>query len=379
MLRNIAFSIAAISALSTPMQAQAKTWFEVEVYVFERQTNSVEKWQDDNAAAPNRKNIDLITPMISNDITGVALGLNGCTSTDWSSSEIDCQDPLVSANKTAFPSQVPFSIAAASEQQAYLGDGPVLLAESQSEFGEIIQAVRRESNMRSLLHLTWQQDMQSRNRAKPIRIFAGKDYSEDFEYSGNAISEQVEDEFSGFDFNSSFASLAPEPQTTPVWELDGNINIYLSHYLFIETNLALRQPIQKQTASSEYFQYTEQADIDKVMSPFLQSIPMVQNRRVRSGEIHYFDHPRLGIVMQIRKMEQPTETRPVALLLDDTEINTAVTDTNLDAIVDAIVDTEAESGPESMVDAIVDTEAESGPESMVENAVATEERTLKSF
>ncbi|WP_144208922.1 peptidoglycan binding protein CsiV [Shewanella donghaensis] len=319
MLRNIVLSIAALAAITTPIHAQAKSWFEVEVYVFERQTNSVEKWQENTAAAPNSKNVDLITPMISNDITGVALGLSGCTSTDWTSSEVDCQDPLVSANKTTFPSQVPFSIAAAEPQQAYLGDGPVLLAESQSEFAEIIQSVRRESNVRSLLHITWQQDMKSRNRAKPMRIFAGKDYSEEFEYSGNAITELQDDEFSSFDFNAnfgSFGSLVSEPQTSPVWELDGNINIYLSHYLFIETNLALRQPIQKKVVQNEYYQYSTPTDADKVMSPFLQSIPMVQNRRVRSGEVHYFDHPNFGIVMQIRKMEQPSETRPASLSID---------------------------------------------------------------
>ncbi|MGB6137688.1 MAG: CsiV family protein, partial [Shewanella sp.] len=46
---------------------------------------------------------------------------------------------------------------------------------------------------------------------------------------------------------------------------------------------------------------------------FLQSIPLIQNRRVRSGELHYFDHPQLGIVMQIRKMAQPTSVKPIDL------------------------------------------------------------------
>nr|WP_283104677.1 peptidoglycan binding protein CsiV [Shewanella olleyana] len=314
-MRNFAISIAALTAMTVSINAQAKSWFEVEVFVFERQSNSLEQWQENTALPANRKNIDLITPMISNDITGVALGLTGCTSTDWTSSEVDCQDPLVSANKTTFPSQVPFSIAAEEPQVAYLEEGPLLLAESQSEFADIISTVRREKDVRSLLHLTWQQDMQSRNRAKPIRIFAGKDFSEQFDYAGHPVSEKVEDEFSTFDF-SSFGSFVDEPQTKPVWELDGNINIYLSHYLFIETKLALRKPIQKQTNTNDYYQYSSDTNNEKVMSPFLQSIPMVQNRRVRSGEIHYFDHPNLGIIMQIRKMEQPTTTKPEELAFD---------------------------------------------------------------
>jgi hypothetical protein len=47
--------------------------------------------------------------------------------------------------------------------------------------------------------------------------------------------------------------------------------------------------------------------------PFLQTIPLQQNRRVRSGQIHYFDHPQMGIVMQIRKMAQPTEVQTIAI------------------------------------------------------------------
>ncbi|WP_285164936.1 peptidoglycan binding protein CsiV [Shewanella goraebulensis] len=340
MLRNFAISIAALTAITVSIQAQAKTWFEVEVFVFERQSNSLEQWQENTAMPANRKNIDLITPMISNDITGVALGLTGCTSTDWTSSEVDCQDPLVSANKTTFPSQVPLSIAADEPQVAYLEEGPLLLAESQSEFADIIKTVRREKDVRSLLHLTWQQDMQSRNRAKPIRIFAGKDFSEEYDYAGNPVAEEIEDEFTTFDFSSSFGSFVDEPQTKPVWELDGNINIYLSHYLFIETNLALRKPIKKQTNTNDYYQYSTEGNDETVMSPFLQSIPMVQNRRVRSGEVHYFDHPNMGIIMQIRKMEQPTTTKPADLVIED----------------DSLIELNAEPVTESMASGINSTQ-----------------------
>ena len=41
------------------------------------------------------------------------------------------------------------------------------------------------------------------------------------------------------------------------------------------------------------------------MTPYLMSIPLEQNRRVKSDEIHYLDHPEMGMVIQIRKMAQP--------------------------------------------------------------------------
>ena len=52
--------------------------------------------------------------------------------------------------------------------------------------------------------------------------------------------------------------------------------------------------------------------------PFLYAFPLTQNRRVRSDEIHYFDHPKMGMILQIRKMEQPinrtNETTSISML-----------------------------------------------------------------
>jgi len=68
---------------------------------------------------------------------------------------------------------------------------------------------------------------------------------------------------------------------------------------------------------SSPLEFNEYAALDiegkKQLAPYLESIPLIQNRRVRSGEIHYFDHPQLGVVMQIRKMAQPTNVKPIDL------------------------------------------------------------------
>lgn len=44
MLRQLAVSIATFIALSHSQLASAEAWFEVEVYVFERQSQSTEQW-----------------------------------------------------------------------------------------------------------------------------------------------------------------------------------------------------------------------------------------------------------------------------------------------------------------------------------------------
>jgi hypothetical protein len=319
-LPSIAITMATLGALTFSIQAQAESWFEVEVFVFERESSSLEQWT--NAVAPkiNDRAVDFITPLISTDITGVAAGLSGCSANDWST-EItpDCNDPLTSSTVRSHPSQVPFTIAASSEQQAYIGIGPLLLADSQSKFKDIIRTVSRERNVKPVVHLTWQQNMESQRRSTPVRIFGGKDFSKQFDYHGQQVSGQSQTESSYQLSMNDFSTLGDMTQTEqkkPVWELDGTINIYLSHYLYIENNLALRKPTQKLVESnrSEFNQFNAvNTQVEKTMKPFLQVIPLAQNRRVRSGEIHYFDHPQMGMVMQIRKMAQPTSVKPIDL------------------------------------------------------------------
>jgi|TARA_R110000851_G_scaffold4900_2_gene20233 hypothetical protein len=315
-LRKIAIAIAAIIALSHSVSAHAESWFEVEVFVFERQQPSVEKWLNATPPKLSKDTVDIITPVISTDITGVSVGLKGCTSTDWTNDASNCNDPNISKSTATHPSQVPFDVAASKPQTAHLGQGPLLLAQSQSKFSDIIRTIQREPYVKSLVHLTWQQNMQSRRRAKPIRIYGGKDFSKSFEYHGLSVKKPSQTETMPSTDLSALGDFYEAPKINPVWELDGSINIYLSHYLYIESNLALRKPTQKMVESSP-LAFNEYAALDiegkKQLAPYLESIPLIQNRRVRSGEIHYFDHPQLGIVMQIRKMAQPTNIKPIDL------------------------------------------------------------------
>ena len=69
MLRKLAISIAAITALSHSFSAHAESWFEVEVFVFERQQPSVEKWLNATPPKLSKDTVDIITPVISTDIT----------------------------------------------------------------------------------------------------------------------------------------------------------------------------------------------------------------------------------------------------------------------------------------------------------------------
>jgi len=132
-----------------------------------------------------------------------------------------------------------------------------------------------------------------------------------------------------------------EPTVKPLWQLDGLLKIYLNRFLFIETDFELRRPgITRVVARAEVSEedvegvnrevntntsldgsislitapesevvenLSPQMPTDVVEVPWLTSARLKQNRRVRSKEIHYFDHPDFGMVIQIRRFKRPPE------------------------------------------------------------------------
>ncbi|MEI6859305.1 MAG: peptidoglycan binding protein CsiV [Shewanella sp.] len=303
MLRQTFLIIAVLLSVSQQTYAQSERWFEVEVYLFERNDGQSQEHAPEQVNFKNpKKMVDLISPLFSTNITGASLGLDGCSAHDWVTKADECNQQLSSSTQMNYPPLIPWRIAALSAQYGVPGGSPVLLASDQNHFKDIIAKLSRERGNKSLLHITWQQAMQPRHRAKPIRLFSGKDYSSRFNLNGQSILSQtpqsVEPQFDFLEGNFD----AVEHQ--PVWKIDGTINIYLDHFLYVETALNLREEGTKTLGVMQDDTHYNSSDI-KISSPFLYSFPMKQNRRVRSNEIHYFDHPRMGMILQIRKMQQP--------------------------------------------------------------------------
>ncbi|QDO84746.1 hypothetical protein FM037_17910 [Shewanella psychropiezotolerans] len=304
-LRQTFLIIAGLLSISQQAYAQNERWFEVEVYLFERSNGQSQEQAPAQVSFQNPKRmVDLISPLFSTNITGASLGLDACSAHDWATKADECNQQLSSSAQMNHPSQIPWSIAAPSTQYGVPGGAPVLLANSQNQFKDIISKLSRERGTKSLLHMTWQQAMQPRRRAKPVRIFSGKDYSSRFELNGQStLSQTTQSDVPEFDFlGGSFGVV----EHKAVWKLDGTINIYLDHYLYVETALNLREEGTKTLDVMRDNTRYNSSEVN-LSTPFLYSFPMKQNRRVRSDEVHYFDHPRMGMILQIRKMQQPID------------------------------------------------------------------------
>jgi len=117
------------------------------------------------------------------------------------------------------------------------------------------------------------------------------------------------------------AELTPEQ----VWELDGVFKVYLQYigrvpYLHIDSRVNFRQPmlmneqqfpeplqsLLRENLSNQNLS-NENGTLQTASTPqyFLKPYHFQQLRRVVSRQIHYFDHPMFGMVVQIRRYQIP--------------------------------------------------------------------------
>lgn len=189
------------------------------------------------------------------------------------------------------------------------------------------------------MHLSWYQPVFGIEQNYKVRLFGGVNYGKTYAPSGYPYAPE-EDEFVAFEADaaanddatlterlaelvqlqqqsalhftarSEDQPVAPPPllqrpeRPEAVWELDGTMHIYLvGNYLHIASDLELREPQQVLWRPASLAAQAEQALQGETSGTFLRSFNLAQLRRVISHETHYFDHPKLGLVVQIRRTD----------------------------------------------------------------------------
>lgn len=111
----------------------------------------------------------------------------------------------------------------------------------------------------------------------------------------NSENEQIE---------QSLAINKPQPPLQP-WYLEGLFKVHLNRYLFITADFTIINKTLAEQASESIKPtlITEKRKIEDKKT--LKLIEFKQNRRVISKEIHYFDNPYLGMIVQIRRHKRP--------------------------------------------------------------------------
>jgi hypothetical protein len=94
------------------------------------------------------------------------------------------------------------------------------------------------------------------------------------------------------------------PQKNAPAKFEGTIKVGVKRYLHLETDLLFRRPL-KRGATSE--SQTGMLSFGPDYRPYrAQSL-----RRMRSGKLHYIDHPIIGILFLATRYQAPTAAKPV--------------------------------------------------------------------
>jgi hypothetical protein len=144
-----------------------------------------------------------------------------------------------------------------------------------------VKAINRQSNLRPLIHRRWRQPVPERDNPLPIYLSSGSDTTSPLTRQGFA-------------------------------KLEGHVAVTVGRYLhFAPTlwyhadNLGLR-PIGLPVDASDLTASNN--------SGFMQ---LAESRRLRSGDLHYLDHPKIGVIVRIDPIQIPQTLLDARQSLDE--------------------------------------------------------------
>ncbi|MBB71414.1 MAG: hypothetical protein CMF50_03350 [Legionellales bacterium] len=137
-------------------------------------------------------------------------------------------------------------------------------------------ALAQQTNYQVLSHLTWEQDIPSGSRTKPVHIYGGNG----FDNEGNVVIT-----------NSDPKQLNPaNTDDALVWELDGTIRFSRNHDILTSANFILSEP----NTTSAFGLFSQ----PQTTEPFKLYV-LKQGQRMRPDTLHYFDNPSVAMLIKI--------------------------------------------------------------------------------
>ncbi|MFT5758122.1 MAG: hypothetical protein ACI9LM_002861 [Alteromonadaceae bacterium] len=232
----------------------------------------------------------------------------------------------------------------------YTTTQPYLLNENSLKLKDIVGQLRRSHDFKPLLHLGWRQITKLKELAIPVHLFAGDNLNYHYQKSlalyqqqrneslqqeqtinnilftnqqtgeltaeEQAIKEQItfiveqadlddkdltkvlnELDIETLAFKSDDSLMLANKPLPPVqaWSIEGFLKIEVSRYLHLTADFNV-------VDSSLAEQATKRLQPNNTI--IVKPIRFQQNKRMRSNEIHYFDHPYMGMIVQIRRHKQ---------------------------------------------------------------------------
>ncbi|NQD37748.1 hypothetical protein HPT27_11990 [Permianibacter sp. IMCC34836] len=175
------------------------------------------------------------------------------------------------------------------------------VAPAQYKLLDAFKSLSRSRNYRPLLHTAWRQPIGTGKNNFKVRLVGGKDYAGRYGVQGKLL------------------TTGDEPATDGLWEIDGYVRLSAAKFLHAETELLFRRPSVPTTGTAVVAAPTTPApaaagsaapnltwqtgDASVASEDWLQFFKFNQSRRLKSNELHYFDHPMFGMMIVLRPLE----------------------------------------------------------------------------
>ncbi|CAM3557847.1 hypothetical protein VA7868_00997 [Vibrio aerogenes CECT 7868] len=217
----------------------------------------------------------------------------------------------------SWPARLPaiaFNKTGSLNSQSYRAKkGVALLPRSEYKLNAQEQRLNRHAGFHVLLHTAWRQGDQGQAYAPAFHIQAGKNFASVYRPDGRELASSLS--------HSPVEGVIETSIPKALYELDGKLQVYVQHYLYADAVFDLKIPgikeisvqdIPVDTSSDAESNHDTNIQLGHLQSinsvvteeKFLQPYRLNQKRRMRSGETIYFDHPLMGIILQVRKVTQ---------------------------------------------------------------------------
>lgn len=266
-------SLAWLSAVVLSTSAHATRWFEVEIIAFKQAPSYTikEDFSIEPEALTDRNRLNILFDGFNH--TGYELCLQGRArfqdSTFIRSLTQGKSSPWCEPSRDYVSLFDSLPISPSVEPQEHM-ESIYLLDKSQLQFQDKLAQLRRK-DLQPLLHTGWRFPEQSKRRAPNVVIIGGEQFKQPASITAKINREPLESLLSPY--------ISEETRAAAEYELEGLIKIHVRHYLYVTTDLDLKYEDEGKPRTARMSQYT----------------------RVYSGDIHYLDHPKLGVIFQIRK------------------------------------------------------------------------------
>lgn len=210
------------------------------------------------------------------------LNFQNCQMEQW-----DADGQLISralsAQELALQLPAPAQIPATFTGDGMAKDNAYLVGANDLQLKNLAYQLQREAGKQLLLHTAWRQPLVS-GRNSRSHWYAGVYQNEAATETEQSIDlmQQVQQQLAAVQQGQSSLQLWYSP-----WQFDSLVQLRLGRFIQFDGTFYLRQ-------------------LDDANQP--AQIAVKQSARLTLGQIHYLDHPRLGVIIQVKRFTPPEAT-----------------------------------------------------------------------